>query len=340
MIKKIALFACCAVVVSIGWTATAHDIAVEMIDKAKHFLISLDADKKDQATFAFDDDERLNWHFIPRDREGLPYKEMTPAQRRLADRLLGTALSRDGIGKAFGIMYLDQILFEREGRDIRNSDNYFFTLFGEPSDEGAWGWRVEGHHLSLNVTLQDGEVVATSPAFMGSNPAIIRDGRHAGLDVLHEEQAKARALLGLFRDEARDKVIIDADAPGDIFTRNSLIAQPGTPLGLAVGDMTDEQANRVMELMQVYIGRMRLELAKTELDKINASGLDDIHFAWAGSAEPGEPHYYRIHGPTFLIEYDNTQNDANHVHSVWRDLTGDFGRDVLAEHYAVAHAGQ
>ena len=335
---RIALFACPALAASIGWAAANQDIAAEMMDRARHFLVSLDPAQRDRATFAFDDEERLNWHFIPRDREGLPYGEFTPPQRRLADRLLGTALSHEGISKALGIMYLEQILYEREGRDIRDSDRYYFTVFDEPSDTGAWGWRVEGHHLSLNITLNDGAVVATSPAFMGSNPAIAREGRHAGLEVLAEEQSVARELLALFEGPARDEVIFDSEAPPDILTGTDRVAEPGEPLGVATGEMTDEQADKLVELLQVYIGRLRPELAQEEFDKIEAAGLENIRFAWAGSAEPGDPHYYRIHGPTFLVEYDNTQNGANHIHSVWRDLAGDFGRDLLAEHYAAAHS--
>ena len=309
-----------------------------MIDRARHFLVSLDPDQRDQAMFAFGDDERLNWHFIPRDREGLPYGEFTPPQRRLADRLLGTALSHEGISKALGIMYLEQILYEREGRDIRDSDRYYFTVFDEPSSSGAWGWRVEGHHLSLNLTLNDGEVVATSPAFMGSNPAIAGEGKHEGLEVLAAEQTVARELLALFDGQAREKVIFDAEAPPDILTGHDRVAEAGEPLGVATRDMTDEQADKVVELLQIYTGRLRLDLAKDEFEKVEAAGLENIHFAWAGSAEPGDPHYYRIHGPTFLIEYDNTQNDANHIHTVWRDLEGDFGRDLLGEHYTNSHS--
>ena len=335
---RIALFAGLVLAASIGWTAVTQDVAEEMIDRARHFLVSLDPDQRDQATFAFGDDERLNWHFIPRDREGLPYGEFTPPQRRLADRLLGTALSHEGISKALGIMVLEQILYEREGRDIRDSDRYYFTVFDEPSSSGAWGWRVEGHHLSLNLTLNDGEVVATSPAFMGTNPAIVGDGKHAGLEVLAAEQTVARELLALFDGQALEAVIFDAEAPPDILTGHDRVAEAGEPLGVATRDMTDEQADMVVELLQVYTGRLRLELAKDEFDKIEAAGLQDIHFAWAGSAEPGAAHYYRIHGPTFLIEYDNTQNDANHIHTVWRDLDGDFGRDLLAEHYTNSHS--
>ena len=335
---RIALFAGLVLAASIGWTAVSQDVAEEMIDRARHFLVSLDPDQRDQATFAFGDDERLNWHFIPRDREGLPYGEFTPPQRRLADRLLGTALSHEGISKALGIMYLEQILYEREGRDIRDSDRYYFTVFDEPSSSGAWGWRVEGHHLSLNLTLNDGEVIATSPAFMGSNPAIAGEGKHEGLEVLAAEQTVARELLALFDGQAREKVIFDAEAPPDILTGHDRVAEAGEPLGVAIGDMTDEQADKVVELLQVYTGRLRLDLAKEEFDKITAAGLDNIHFAWAGSAEPGDPHYYRIQSPAFLIEYDNTQNDANHIHTVWRDLEGDFGRDLLGEHYTNSHS--
>ena len=335
---RIALFAGLVLAASIGWTAVTQDIAEEMIDRARHFLVSLDPEQRDRATFAFGDEERLNWHFIPRDREGLPYGDFTPPQRRLADRLLGTALSHEGISKALGIMYLEQILYEREGRDIRDSDRYYFTVFDEPSSSGAWGWRVEGHHLSLNLTLNDGEVVATSPAFMGSNPAIAGEGKHAGLEVLAAEQTVARELLALFDGGARDKVIFDAEAPPDILTGHDRVAEAGEPLGVATRDMTDEQADKVVELLHVYTGRLRLDLAKDEFDKVTAAGLENIHFAWAGSAEPGEAHYYRLHGPTFLIEYDNTQNDANHIHTVWRDLEGDFGRDLLAEHYTSSHS--
>ena len=227
-------FAGLALAAAIGWTAAAPDVAAEMIDRARHFLASLDTDQRARATFAFDDEERLNWHFIPRDREGVPYGEFSPPQRRLADRLLGTALSHDGISKALGIMYLEQILYEREGRDIRDSDRYHFTVFDEPSETGPWGWRVEGHHLSLNVTLKGGEVVA-APAFMGSNPAIVDEGRHTGLEVLAAEQTVARELLALFAGEARGQVIFDAEAPPDILTGTDRVADPGDPLGLAIG---------------------------------------------------------------------------------------------------------
>lgn len=325
---------------SVVWSAGIDGVAERMADSARHFLSALDADQTSRASFAFDDEERFNWHYVPRSREGLPYNALAPGQRRLADRLVGTVLSDSGLAKVFGIMYLDQLLYERERRAIRDPDGYFLTVFGQPSGQQAWGWRLEGHHLSLNVTLDGGRVVSASPAFMGADPAIVRQGPQAGLEILADEQTVARRLLHSFDGDARDKVVIDSEAPRDIITGNSRRPKPGEPAGLAVADMSDTQTDMLMALIRVYTDRMQLELAKAELQRITEAGVDNIHFAWAGGAEPGEPHYYRIQGLTFLIEYDNTQNNANHVHSVWRDLTGaDFGEDVLAEHYAAAHAG-
>ena len=337
MKKAIAIALASILAASIGWTTVAPEVASEMMQTVRHFLVALDPDNRAQASFAFDDEERHNWNFIPRAREGLPYAELTTAQRRLADRLLGSALSREGMSKAQGVMYLDQILFEREGRDIRNTDGYYFSVFGEPSDEGAWGWRLEGHHLALNFTIVDGELVSSSPAFLGANPAVVDDGRHEGLEILAEEQARARELLALLSGAARERAVVSAQAQGMI-SGNSVRAEPGEPAGLPAAAMNDAQTEALMALLRVYIERMRPELARRELEKITAAGVEEIHFAWAGSDAPGAQHYYRIQGPTFLVEYDNTQGNGNHIHSVWRDLDGDFGADLLAEHYAAAHA--
>jgi hypothetical protein len=319
--------------------AAASDTGNRMIDNARQFLAGLDNERAERMRFAFDDEERVNWHFIPRAREGLPYGELTPAQRRLADRLLASGLSSDGMSKALGVMYLDQILLEIEGsgRFVRDPDGYFFSLFGEPSDVGTWGWRLEGHHLALNFTVQNGEVVSNSPAFMGTNPAIVTDGPHAGLEVLAPEQTLARDLLQLFDDSQLDTVIFADAALRDIVSGNTLRAEIIEPRGLSMGAMNDRQADALMTLLRVYIDRMHPDLARVEIEKIMAAGLDAITFAWAGSAEPGAAHYYRIQGPTFLVEYDNAQNDANHIHSVWRDFDGDFGADLLGEHYAASH---
>ncbi len=310
------------------------EAASDMTEGAAQLLRSLTPELKSQASLPFDSDERFNWHYIPRDRKGASFKAMTPAQRRLADSLLTTALSHRGMRKALDIMYLDQILFEREQRAIRDPELYYISIFGEPGKSGHWGWRVEGHHLSLNFTLEDGRVVSASPAFLGANPAIVRGGAQDGMRVLAGEEVLGRELLQQFGDEHRVRVIIQAEAPRDIVTEASRRAEIGKPAGLPYREMTPEQRKAVVQVIRFYAERMRPEIAESELSRIEAAGYEGIHFAWAGGASVGEPHYYRIHGPTFLIEYDNTQNDANHIHTVWRDLEDDFGGvDVLAAHY-------
>lgn len=336
MRTKIALVFTLVLVVSVGWTDGVKDIAAEMAGSARDFLRSLSSADQDQANLAFDNENRYDWHYIPRpgERKGVPYKSMTAPQSRLAHRLMSTALSNEGISKALGVMYLDQILFEIEGRSVRDSELYYVTVFGDPSNEGNWGWRVEGHHLSLNFTLQDGEVISTSPTFMGANPARVQDGAQAGLQVLADEQEMARHLLHLL-DERQHMIAVYADEPPrDIESRELRQADPGPPRGLALGEMTQDQADLLIGLVEKYAYRIRPELADLELAEVRSAGVKEVHFGWAGGSEPGEPHYYRIQGPTFLIEYDNRQNGANHIHSVWRDLTGDFGDDLLAEHYA------
>ncbi len=334
MRTKIVLASILALVVSIGWAAVGKDIATDMAESAFHFLRSLDSESQDQANLAFDDENRYDWHFIPRAREGLPYKSMTAPQSGLAHRLMNTALSHEGMSKALGVMYLDQILIEIEGRSMRDSEMYYVTVFGDPAAEGNWGWRVEGHHLSVNLTIQDGEVISTSPTFMGANPARVLGGPHTDLQVLADEQELARQLLHLLDVSQREIAVYADNPPRDIQSRELRQADPGPPRGLAAREMTTAQANLLLQLVEEYAHRIRPELAEQELADVRDAGVDDVHFGWAGGSEPGEPHYYRIQGPTFLIEYDNRQNGANHIHSVWRDLTGDFGDDLLAEHYA------
>ena len=310
------------------------EAAADMTEGAGQLLRSLTPELKSQVSLPFDSDERFNWHYVPRDRKGVPFKAMTPAQRRLADSLLTTGLSHRGMRKALDIMYLDQILFEREERPIRDPELYYISLFGEPGKSGHWGWRVEGHHLSLNFTIEDGRLVSASPAFLGANPAIVKGGAQDGMRVLADEEILGRELLHAFAEKDRVRVIISSDAPRDIVTEASRRAEIGKPAGLSYVEMSPDQRKAVVQVVSFYADRMRPEIAQVEMRRIEEAGFDRIHFAWAGGASVGEPHYYRIHGPTFLIEYDNTQNDANHIHTVWRDLEDDFGGvDVLAAHY-------
>lgn len=315
-----------------------------MADIAGVFLASLTPEQKAKATFDFGSEERENWHFIPRERKGLAMKEMTPQQRLLAHSLLNTGLSFRGSAKAVTIMSLEEVLYQIEGadeskrvatREKRDPEKYYVSIFGSPTNQGFWGWRVEGHHLALNFTLKDGQLIRSSPAFMGTNPGEIRDGALRGLRVLGKEEELGRELVKSL-DEAQIKKAIVADAaPKEMLTAAERKVNPLKPSGLHESEMNKAQKALLHRIILEYTERLRPELAAETLAEIEKSG--GIHFGWAGGKERGEPHYYRVQGKSFLIEYDNTQNDANHVHSVFRSFDGDFGRDILGEHLKQSH---
>ena len=305
-----------------------------MVTAAQEFLASLDEGQRTKATFALTDAERLNWHFIPRERKGISFKAMTPAQRQKARELLRHGLSTDGLGKTNNIIELENVLRELGGNpSVRDPELYFFSVFGTPSQQQPWGWRFEGHHLSLNYTFANGDAVATAPAFMGANPAEVRSGSKRGLRALAAEEDLARAFMSSLTAAQRTAVTIAAQAPADIITMNNAEVRPLSPAGIPIAQLDGPQRERLMRVVDEYLNRMHGAIAQQRRARLQRSDLDQITFAWAGSIERGQPHYYRIQGPTFLIEYDNTQNDANHIHSVWRDFQGDFGRDLLREHY-------
>lgn len=312
-----------------------------MVVAAQEFLEALSPELRVRAVFPFESEDRFRWHFVPHEmfpRRGVNIKEMKAEQRRAAHALLRSALSSQGYLKATSIMHLEEILREIEkstgtGRFNRDPELYWFMIFGTPSTKAPWGWRVEGHHLSLNFSSVTNELIATTPTFMGSNPAEVPRGPHVGWRILAAEEDLARALLASLDENQRAQAIIDTTAPADIITGNSRKASLEKPVGLPVSKMTETQRSLLLRLMVEYIQNMRQDLAHQQLEKIKNAGIEKIHFAWAGSLTRGEGHYYRIHGPTFLIEYDNTQNNANHIHTVLRDFEDDFGVDLLSKHY-------
>jgi len=306
-----------------------------MAEAANNFLNALTPEQQAKATFEFKDDERFDWHFIPKPRKGLPFKEMTPGQQKLAHALLCSGLSSRGYGKAVTIMSLDDILkaMENGKGPTRDPDLYYFSIFGKPAETGIWGWRVEGHHLSLNFVVRGDEVLAATPAFFGANPAEVREGPRQGLRVLGEEETLGRQFVKSLSPEQQQMAIVTNLAPKEMITGNARKVQLLNPPGLAAAKMSDAQKAALRNLLADYAYRHRAEVAEADLKKIDAAGFDQVHFAWAGGIEPGDPHYYRVQGPTFLLEYDDTQNNANHIHTVWRDLANDFGDDVLLRHY-------
>jgi Protein of unknown function (DUF3500) len=342
-----AVVAATLVTSAIGVAMMASQRSAGLMAKAAgQFLDSLTPEQRGRAAFDFGSDDRLRWHFIPNEsfpRRGLMLKDMTEAQRRLAHDLLRTGLSGRGFDKVTTIIQLEDVLkvVEAGGRFARNKEEYFVSIFGTPGAKGAWGWRVEGHHVSVRFTINDGSVashVASSPMFLGSNPADVREGPRKGTRVLGEEEDAARALVQALTPEQQKNAIISATAPNDILTMNKNDITPFAAEGILYSALQPAQQALLVRLIEVYTSTMEVDVASERLAVAKRGGFDQIRFAWAGSTTRGEKHYYRVQGSTFLIEFDNTQNDGNHVHSVWRDFNGDFGRDVLRDHLAaVAH---
>ncbi|MBX2841335.1 MAG: DUF3500 domain-containing protein [Flammeovirgaceae bacterium] len=308
----------------------------DMLNAAQEFLASLNTEQAGKANFDFKTDERQNWHYIPRERKGLPFEELDQAQRKKGIALLKTALSTQGYNKIRAIMELELVLRELEGRGPndrrRHPELYYFSIFGEPSAKEPWGWRFEGHHLSLNFSAVTGELSVT-PAFLGSNPGKVPAGEKKGLQVLKQEEELGRKLVKMLDKDQQSLAVIMDEAPNEIVTAADRKVILENIEGLPYSKLTKEQKLVFSELLNVYIQNMEKGIAHTQMSQIKKAGFDKLHFAWAGSFAVGDAHYYRIHGPTILIEYDNSQNEANHIHTVWRDLKNDFGEDLLEKHY-------
>jgi hypothetical protein len=305
-----------------------------MASAAKTLLGALDEAQLKKIRWPFDSEERFNWHFIPRERQGLSFKDMREPQRMAAMALLRAGLGEKGYSKAETIRSLENVLRAIEGRAIRDPELYFFTIFGEPGS-AAWGWRYEGHHISQNWTIVGGKAIATTPAFFGANPANVQDGPLKGTRALAAEEDLARSLVTSLTEEQRKTAITSEKAPNDILSFNSRKAAILENVGIAGSELTTEQRGVLISLIEEHAAAQAPALVAARLARVKADGPGAVKFAWMGSVVKGigNPHYYRIQGPSFLIEYDNTQNNANHHHIVWRDFTGDFGVDLLQEHY-------
>ena len=304
----------------------------QMLEAAQYFMNSFGNAEPD-VQYDFKDEERFNWHFFPKERPSIAFDHMQEGQRKLAHAFVASGLSREGYEKAMRIMYLEQILFEQSGSDVRKPGDYHITVFGEPSNQGAWGWRLEGHHLSMNFTLNNGEVVSYSPFFMGTNPAEVKEGAFKGLRVLGQEEDWARELVKSLNGDQRAKAVYSAVAPGDVLSAAVPFIEPLPNEGVAFSQLTSQQQAKAFDIIALYAHRLKPSVADVEMEEIRAMKLDELYFAWAGSLERGQGHYYRIQGPTFLIEFNNTQGNGNHAHSVWRDPRNDFGVQSLSSHY-------
>jgi hypothetical protein len=333
------------VVAYIAATSAADRSPANMANAANKFLSSLTPEQRQVAAYAFDNTaERERFGFVPTEmhpRVGLMIEKMTPPQREAAHNLLKSGLSQKGYMTTTSIMELETLLNAIENppgakppqRPLeRNPLKYFVWVFGTPNAKGTWGWKVEGHHVSLNFTVVNGTMVASSPHFFGSNPAEVMDGPKKGLRVLGYEEDPARELLMSLDQAQRAKAVFNTTAPTDIVTRNESTVSPLSPAGIAASELQPKQRETLMRVVDSFVSVMAPDIAADRMTALKKAGLENISFAWAGEFERGKKHYYRVQGPTFLIEYDNTQGNGNHVHSVWRDFNGDFGRDLLREH--------
>ena len=333
-----------------------------MADAASRLLESLNRMQRMGTVFPMDAPERTNWHYFPEPgftdeygyvRNGITFKHMDPKQRHLAYGLLSTGLGRAGFLKTMNVMALEEVVraIEDDHTGYRDTERFHFTVFGTPSMAGSWGWRVEGHHVSLHYAIRDGELVAASPTFLGANPHEVPQGPHKGMRALQREEELARALLLSLDPDARAQAIFDGQAPYDIVTMADKRARiDGDPQGIPASALSEEQYGDLLSLIAEYANTMPTEIAARRMKAAKDTPREQLFFGWAGSidrpaAKPIEigskttenrhvaGNYYRIQTPTFLVEYANTQNQSNHSHAVWRDFEGDFGYDVLAAHF-------
>ena len=310
-----------------------------IVAAANEFLKTLSAKQKSQLQFDFDERERYNWHYVPKSRKGLALKELSESQQEAAMKLLRTALSDTGFKKTTDIIHLEGILREAEGRrandDYRDPGKYYFSIFGNPVTDSIWGWRLEGHHISHNFSIRNNSLVSSTPGFLGTNPAVVLSGPEKGKYILKDETELGFALLHTLDANQQKKAVFEKEAPSEIITGASRKAMIEQAQGILYSELNSVQQKIFMQLLSIYIHRYTRLFAMNMMKEIETKGLNNLRFAWAGAQQQGvgNPHYYRIQGPTIIIEYDNTQNNANHIHTVIRDLENDFGGDELLEHY-------
>lgn len=320
--------------------SAAPDAVKRMTAAANAFLNTLDDGKRATASFPFEGEERYEWAYTPIDRKGLLIGDMSQDQRDAALAMMDTAYSDRGKKTAHQIISLETILGEYESltnnvsKWARSPERYWFSVFGTPGGDQPWGFRASGHHIGLATTIVNGELVAYNPLFFGSNPAVVKHGPHEGLRTLVEEEDWARALLRSLSDDQKKIAIVDPVAPDDILTKNYRVAEPtAAPSGIAFSALSDSQREALVKLVRHYVHRASDDLAANYWKHVESVGMDRWSFAWAGPEEPGAGHYYAVSAPNFVVEYDNTQNGANHIHSVLRDFSNDFAEDILAAHY-------
>lgn len=339
------LFASLALFIPIA-IGTAQLTAQNLSEKATVFLESLSEELKAQTVFSLDDEERFNMNYVPIPRKGPRFHDFNETQKAAAIDLLKSSLSDEGYRKSKEIMSLEGILRVIEnddndkmpdGRPRRDPLNYHFSIFGDPASGTPWGWRFEGHHLSLNFTSSDNKISSATPIFFGTNPGVIKITGHKEKEVLKSETALSFKLVNSLSPEQLKKAMFADVAPKEIITTTKRKVEGFEQKGIFYNDLTDDQKEMFHDLINLYLNNYEQNFSEGYRDKIKKAGIENLSFSWAGSLEPGTPNYWCIQGLVLLIEYDNTQTDANHVHTVVRDPTNDYGEDTLKKHYEEDH---
>lgn len=327
---------CLLLLVAINFAA-----AQDLSKKANDFLATLSPELKSQAVFPLKHEERFNFNFVPLARKGPTFRDFNDKQKAAAMELLKASLSEQGFKKAADIIDLENalIIIEKQAPDSRYRDplNYHFCIFGTPTPDKEWGWKFEGHHISVNFVSTDGKIVSSTPSFFGSNPGIVRIEEQKGKQALKLESELALSLVNALSGEQLKTARFSEEAPKEIITGNSRKVSNIEPRGISFNALSEDQKKTFLQLLDVFVKIYQLGFSNTLMEKIKKAGMDNLSFAWAGGLQYGVPHYYRIQGPMLLIEYDNIQNNANHVHTTVRDLTNDFAEDILREHYLSDH---
>ena len=322
--------------------STHIEAAVQMTAASTEFLTSLSPEQEAKATYQYMDGERVFWYYPPLNRHGLPLRDMDSRQRSLAFKVMASGLTGKSYEQAKMIIDHEEVLGPLEKEQgkvtfVRDPELYYFTIFGQPGGQDPWGWRVEGHHVCLNYSIWGDKVISVTPFFFGANPAEVKKGPKSGLRILGTREDLAFELMESLDSAQRGKAIIYDEAPADILTYNSSKVSLPREEGLPASRMSGTQKEMLMALMTEYVGQVHSDIAQGRLDRIKAQGIDDIHLAWGGPVDRARAHYYRLHGGDFMVEFDNRQNGANHIHSVWRDVENDFASDVLREHLLLYH---
>ena len=322
---------------------STHAAAVsQMTEACSNFLNSLNSDQKAKTVYSYLDGERIFWYYPPLNRHGLPLRQMDAKQRQLAYAVMASGLTDKSYEQAKLIIEHEDILGPLEVEQdkvtfLRDTERYYFTIFGEPGGSDPWGWRVEGHHVCLNYSIWNDKVIAVTPFFFGANPAEVRKGPKNGLRILGDREDLAFELMESLDAGQQSKAIIYDEAPLDILTYNSSKVSLPREEGLPASRMSGTQQEMLMALVTLYVSQVRSDVAQERLDAFKTDGIDGIHLAWAGPVDKSKDHYYRLHGGDFLVEFDNRQDGANHIHSVYRDVENDFASDVLRQHLLLYH---